>query len=149
MQAQRKHMYVMVRSSQPGSYLWYLIRVGKLVPVSQCRKLLRGTGYISSMMLRQQAHPHPAPTLQTHPGIKDSSRLSSERKSANRADARPWHNCYPDLVFSTQISTEAPHRIPVDMQAISTKAGQRALKSICCAFRPMSQQLFCIFMTII
>lgn len=62
-QAQRRHRYVMACASQPGHYLWYLMRVGKLVPVSQCRKLLRGTGYISSMMLRQQAHPHPAPTL--------------------------------------------------------------------------------------
>ena len=44
-------------------YLWYLMRVGKLVPVSQWRKVLRGTGNISSMMFRQHAHPQPAPSL--------------------------------------------------------------------------------------
>ena len=46
-------------------YLWYLMRVGKLVPVSQWRKVLRGTGNISSIMFRQHAHPQPAPSLHT------------------------------------------------------------------------------------
>ena len=84
-QAQQcKHRYVTTRTSQPEHYLWYLMRVGKLVPVSQCRKLLRGTGYMSSMMLRQQAHPHPAPTLQTHPDVRRAIRAQLQKEGCHQ-----------------------------------------------------------------
>lgn len=39
------------------SHLWYLISVGKDSPIIQCKKVLRGTGYIISRMSRVAAHP--------------------------------------------------------------------------------------------
>ncbi len=89
MQAQCKHRDILACVSETGRYLWYFMRVGKLVPVSQCRKLLRGTGYISSMMLRQQAHPHPAPTLYIHRSINYAVKPSS----GSRVPATLVHHC--------------------------------------------------------
>ena len=39
------------------THLWYLINVGKDSPIIQCKKVLRGTGYIIKSISRVAAHP--------------------------------------------------------------------------------------------
>lgn len=47
-------------------HLWYLMKAGKLVPSSQCRKVERGTGKNSSMMSNVAAQPRAPDTLHWH-----------------------------------------------------------------------------------
>ena len=60
------------------AYLWYLMKAGKVVPRSQCRKVERGTGKNSSMMSSVAAQPKAPDTLHAH------SRLSNVADMAQR-----------------------------------------------------------------
>ena len=54
-------------------HLWYLMKAGKVVPSSQCRKVERGTGKNSSMMSSVAAQPRAPDTLRVHGGLKADS----------------------------------------------------------------------------
>ena len=51
-------------------YLWYLMKAGKVVPSSQCRKVERGTGKNISMMSRVAAQPKAPDTLHAQAALE-------------------------------------------------------------------------------
>ena len=79
-------------------HLWYLINVGKDSPIIQCKKVLRGTGYIIKSMSRVAAHPMAPEVLHvmsySHTCMEDDCE-GAGYTDTHHADIRTCTSCCP------------------------------------------------------
>ena len=89
---------------EPASHLWYLMKAGKVVPSSQCRKVERGTGRNRSIMSRVAAQPKAPDTLHAHDQLRafHQPRLCTEECCITPCShsQRPFHPIKWSLVQS-------------------------------------------------